>query len=84
MKAIYRESFKYAKAGVMLLDLQPDHQQQRELDLEDDCGEDRPQLMTAGVPGLVDETGTQDAAVHDAVGGYCGGAGLISHWRQKS
>ena len=47
LKAIYREGFKYAKAGVMLLDLQPDHQQQRELDLEDDRGADRPQLMTA-------------------------------------
>jgi DNA polymerase V len=30
----------------MLLDLQPNHQQQRELDLEDDCGADSPQLMT--------------------------------------
>jgi DNA polymerase V len=47
LKGIHREGFKYAKAGVMLLDLQPDHQQQGELDLEDDLDEDRPQLMTA-------------------------------------
>lgn len=47
LKGIYREGFKYVKAGVMLLDLQPDHQQQWELDLENDLGEDRPQLMTA-------------------------------------
>jgi DNA polymerase V len=47
LKAIYREGFKYAKAGVLLLDLQPDHQQQGELDLEDDLGADRPQLMMA-------------------------------------
>ncbi|WP_296697810.1 hypothetical protein [Rhodoferax sp.] len=47
LKSIYRDGFKYAKAGVILLDLQADHQQQGELDLEDDHGEDRPQLMTA-------------------------------------
>ncbi|WP_366834189.1 Y-family DNA polymerase [Rhodoferax sp.] len=47
LKSIYRDGFKYAKAGVMLLDLQPDHQQQGELDLEDDHSEYRPQLMTA-------------------------------------
>lgn len=47
LKGIYRDGFKYAKAGVMLLDLQPDHQQQGELDLEDVHGEDRPRLMTA-------------------------------------
>lgn len=47
LKGIYREGFKYAKAGVMLLDLQPDHQQQGELDLDGDRGEDSPRLMTA-------------------------------------
>jgi DNA polymerase V len=44
---IYKPGFKYAKAGVMLLELQPDSQQQSELDLEDDHGEDRGSLMTA-------------------------------------
>ena len=47
LKSIYRDGFKYAKAGVVLLDLQPDHQQQGELDLEDDHSEGPPQLMTA-------------------------------------
>jgi DNA polymerase V len=45
---IYKSGFNYAKAGVMLLDLQPDTQQQAELDLEDgDSEEDRTRLMTA-------------------------------------
>jgi DNA polymerase V len=47
LRQIYRPGFKYAKAGVMLLELQPDSQQQCELDLEDDHGEDRGQLMSA-------------------------------------
>ncbi|CAM8636084.1 DinP Nucleotidyltransferase/DNA polymerase involved in DNA repair [Comamonadaceae bacterium] len=45
---IYKPGFNYAKAGVMLLDLQPDTNQQAELDLEDgDVEEDRSRLMTA-------------------------------------
>ena len=36
LQAIYRPGFNYAKAGVMLLDLQPDCIQQGELDLGDD------------------------------------------------
>jgi DNA polymerase V len=35
LQAIYRAGFKYAKAGVMLMDLQPDSGVQGELDLED-------------------------------------------------
>jgi DNA polymerase V len=47
LKTIYRLGFVYAKAGVMLLDLQPLTQQQGELDLEDDRCEDRTKLMGA-------------------------------------
>jgi DNA polymerase V len=36
LQAIYRPGFNYAKAGVMLLDLQPDCVQQGELDLGED------------------------------------------------
>jgi DNA polymerase V len=47
LRAIYRPGFKLAKAGVMLLDLQSDAVRQGELDLEDDDGLDRGQLMSA-------------------------------------
>jgi DNA polymerase V len=47
LQAIYREGFAYAKAGVMLLDLQDASQQQTELDLEGDDGRDRSTLMLA-------------------------------------
>jgi DNA polymerase V len=47
LQAIYRSGFNYAKAGVMLLDLQPDANQQGELALEDDAVHDRSRLMTA-------------------------------------
>ena len=40
LQAIYCRGFKYAKAGVMLLDLQPDSVVQGELDLEDDYTHD--------------------------------------------
>jgi len=46
LKAIYRVGFKMAKAGVMLLELQPDTVQQQELALEDDDVVDRGRLMT--------------------------------------
>lgn len=46
LKAIYRPGFKYAKAGVMLLELQPDSQVQQELDLDEQDGTDRSHLMT--------------------------------------
>jgi DNA polymerase V len=46
LQAIYRSGFNYAKAGVMLLDLQPDANQQGELALEDDSVQDRSRLMT--------------------------------------
>ena len=47
LRLIYRPGYQYAKAGVMLLDLQPQSQQQGELDLEDDRAEDRSKLMGA-------------------------------------
>jgi len=51
LRAIYRVGFKYAKAGVMLMDLQPDCVSQGELDLEigDSLDEiaDKARLMTA-------------------------------------
>ncbi len=46
LNAIYRQGFKLAKAGVMLLELQPDTVQQQELALEDDDAVDRGRLMT--------------------------------------
>jgi DNA polymerase V len=46
MRAIYRPGFNYAKAGVMLVDLQPDTVNQGELDLQGDEAPDRSKLMT--------------------------------------
>lgn len=46
LRATYRPGFNYAKAGVMLLDLQPDTVQQGELELEGDDEPDRGRLMT--------------------------------------
>ena len=47
LKLIYRPGFKLAKAGVMLMDLQPDSVQQGELALEDDDVQSTSGLMTA-------------------------------------
>ena len=51
LQAIYRRGFNYAKAGVMLLDLQPDSVVQGELDLGDDDSlediADKTRLMAA-------------------------------------
>jgi DNA polymerase V len=49
LKTIYQPDFKYAKAGVMLLELQSDTVQQIELDLQDDVQQEegRARLMTA-------------------------------------
>jgi DNA polymerase V len=46
LKAIFRPSFNYAKAGVMLMDLQADTVSQGELDLESDDRPDHSKLMT--------------------------------------
>jgi DNA polymerase V len=45
LKAIFRPGFNYAKAGVMLMDLQADSVIQGELDLENDEAPDREKLM---------------------------------------
>ena len=45
IRAIYRPGYKMAKAGVMLMDLQPSHVRQAELALEDERA-DRGSLMT--------------------------------------
>lgn len=47
LRRIYRSGFKYAKAGVMLLELQDASYQQIELNLEEDETPDRSRLMTA-------------------------------------
>lgn len=47
LRAIYRPSYKLAKAGVMLLELQNSACEQIELDLEDDQTPDRSKLMRA-------------------------------------
>jgi DNA polymerase V len=44
---IYQAGYELSKAGVMLLDLMPDHIVQHELDMEDDSTEDRSKLMAA-------------------------------------
>ncbi|MEY3216909.1 MAG: polymerase [Pseudomonadota bacterium] len=47
LQHIYRPGFKYAKAGVMLMDLQPATRQQLTLDLDADMPENRVRLMQA-------------------------------------
>lgn len=48
LKAIYREGFNYAKAGVMLMELQPSDREQLELELGDaSTARDRTRLMAA-------------------------------------
>lgn len=47
LRAIFRPGYKFAKAGIMLLDLQPATLGQQELDLEPDSAEDRSRLMQA-------------------------------------
>ncbi len=47
LRVIYQPSFNYAKAGVMLLDLQSDQIQQGELDWDDDSSKERGRLMSS-------------------------------------
>ncbi len=47
LAAIYKPGFRYAKAGIMLMELQPCSVQQGELDLEGDDSRDRGKLMLA-------------------------------------
>ncbi len=69
LKAIYRPGFNLAKAGVMLLDLQPDTVQQGELDLGADDVPERGSLMQA-LDGLNDRYGR--GTVHMASAGLAG------------
>ena len=69
LRAIYRPGFNLAKAGVMLLDLQPDTVQQGELDLEADDAPERGNLMQA-LDGLNDRYGR--GTVHMASAGLAG------------
>lgn len=56
LKTIYKPGFNYAKAGVMMLDLQCATVQQSELDLEADDTKDRSRLMSA-LDGINDRYG---------------------------
>ena len=47
LRAIYQTGFNYARAGVMLMDLQSDQVQQGELDWEEDGHKDRGRLMAS-------------------------------------
>ena len=47
VRRIFQPGYQLSKAGVMLLDLQADSVHQHELDLEEDAGRDRAQLMHA-------------------------------------
>jgi DNA polymerase V len=47
LKHIYRPGYRYAKAGVMLMDLQPATRQQMTLDLDEEMPENRIRLMQA-------------------------------------
>ena len=47
LRTIFRPGFNLAKAGVNLIDLQPETVQQTELDLQDDDAPERGRLMTA-------------------------------------
>ena len=69
LKVIYKPGFNLAKAGVMLLDLQPDSVQQGELPLEADDTAERSTLMQA-LDGLNDRYGR--GTVHMASAGLAG------------
>ena len=69
LKVIYKPGFKLAKAGVMLLDLQPDSVQQGELDLDAEDVPERGMLMQA-LDGLNDRYGK--GTVHMASAGLAG------------
>jgi DNA polymerase V len=47
IRSIYASGYEWSKAGVMLLDLVPDHTLQYELDLDGDDAEDSVKLMLA-------------------------------------
>ncbi|WP_435453197.1 hypothetical protein [Variovorax sp. LT1P1] len=93
-KAIFQPGFNYAKAGVMLLDLQDASVEQQELALDDRSalmetmdrlnerygGIDRAgqQWEIERAADLDDEAVIEDAGVHDAVGGGAAGDGSVT------
>lgn len=80
LKSIYQPGFKLAKAGVMLLDLQPNTIQQQELDLGMEENRDRTKLMLA-LDGLNDRYGK--GSVHIASAGIKGATGDRRVWSMK-
>ncbi|MBK7001816.1 MAG: Y-family DNA polymerase [Rhodoferax sp.] len=75
LKAIFRPGFKYAKAGVMLLELQPDRLVQQELDSD---GTDRSPLMMSTLDAINQRYGRGTVAL------ACAGVGRNqSTWGMK-
>ena len=79
LRAIFRPGFNYAKAGVMLLDLQSAKHEQGELEL-DDPGSDRTQLMET-VDTLNDRYGRNTVSI--ASGGVAGDKRRFSMKRER-
>lgn len=79
LRSIFRPGFKYAKAGVMLLDLQSADVDQGELEL-DDPGSDRTELMTA-LDTLNDRFGRNTVSI--ASGGLAGDKRRFSMRRER-
>ena len=79
LRAIFRPGFNYAKAGVMLLDLQTADVEQGELDL-DDPGADRTQLMET-LDNLNDRYGRNTVSI--ASGGVNGDKRRFSMKRER-
>ena len=79
LRAIFKPGFNYAKAGVMLLDLQTADIEQRELDL-DEPGADRTQLMEA-LDSLNDRFGRNTVSI--ASGGVAGDKRRFSMKRER-
>ena len=80
LRVIYKPGFNFAKAGVMLLDLQPDTVQQGELDLGADDVPERGMLMQA-LDGLNDRYGR--GTVHMASAGLGGDRRLWSMKQER-
>jgi DNA polymerase V len=81
LKAIFRPGFNYAKAGVMLMDLQADTVSQGELDLENDEAPDREKLMIT-LDGLNQRFGKGTVKIASA-GASAGIAGERRAWVMK-
>ena len=77
LKHIYRPGYQYAKAGVMLMDLQPATRQQLTLDLDADMPENRIRLMQA-----MDQINRRYGR-GSLVLGSAGGIGALPVWGMK-